>query len=333
MTKDFTICVGTIGAGVWHSPNGGEKWRRSKMNLPFHAEPGEIQIRALAVSPHNPHTVFAGSEVGLYRSDDKGATWHLIDSPMDGLQIWSVAVHPANPDIIFAGTKPPGIFRSQDGGAHWEKLSPGIAERCFAGAPKVTNIVCDPRDSRTVWAGVEIDGVYRSRDGGDTWTHLPPLGNDMLNQDVHGLAISLGLPAKIHVTTPDGIWTSTDEGESWIVHGFPRFYEKDRISYCRGVALKPDDPDVIFVGNGDFIPGKTGAVQRSIDGGKTWEAVPLPVEPNSTIYWFATHPADPNIIVANSLHGYVYISHDGGDSWQKVKQEFGEIRALAWLPN
>jgi hypothetical protein len=51
------------------------------------------------------------------------------------------------------------------------------------------------------------------------------------------------------------------------------------------------------------------------------------------MYWFATHPADPNIIVANSLHGYVYTSHDGGDSWQKVKQEFGEIRALAWLPN
>jgi photosystem II stability/assembly factor-like uncharacterized protein len=293
--KDFTICVGTVGAGVWYSPNGGEKWRRSKMNLPFHAEPGEIQIRALAVYPQDPNRILAGSEVGLYRSEDKGATWDLVESPIeDYAQIWSVAVHPTNPDIIFAGTKPPGLFRSIDGGKHWEKLPIPIAERCFAGAPKVTNI---------------------------------------LNQDVHGLAIGLGKPTKLHVTTPDGIWTSTTEGESWTLHGFPRFFERDKISYCRGVALKQGNPDVIFVGNGDFIPGKTGAIQRSTDGGKTWEAAKLPTAPNSTIYWFGTHPADPDVIVANSLHGYVYTSTDGGESWNKVNQEFGEIRAIAWAPN
>jgi photosystem II stability/assembly factor-like uncharacterized protein len=333
MAKDFTICLGTVGAGVWYSPDSGERWKRSRINLPFHAQPGEIQIRALAVSPHNPHHIFAGSEVGLYRSEDKGASWELLESPMDGLQIWSVAVHPTDPDIIFAGTKPPGVFRSQDGGKRWERVSIDIAEQCLAGAPKVTNIVFDPRDPRTVWVGVEIDGVFRSRDGGDTWTHLPALGSDPINQDIHGVAISLSQPTKILATTPNGIWTSMDEGESWTLRGFPRFYEKDRISYCRGVALKADDPEVIFVGNGDFIPGKTGAIQRSTDGGKTWEAVPLPVAPNSTIYWFATHPADPNIIVANSLNGYVYTSSDGGDSWKKLKQEFGEIRALAWMPN
>ena len=333
MAKEFTICLGTVGAGVWYSPDSGERWKRSRINLPFHAQPGEIQIRALAISPHNPHHIFAGSEVGLYRSEDKGANWELLESPLDGLQIWSVAVHPTDPDIIFAGTKPPGVFRSQDGGKRWERVSIDIAEQCLAGAPKVTNIVFDPRDPRTVWVGVEIDGVFRSRDGGDTWTHLPALGSDPINQDIHGVAISLSQPTKILATTPDGIWTSMDEGESWTLHGFPRFYEKDRISYCRGVALKADDPEVIFVGNGDFIPGKTGAIQRSTDGGKTWEVVPLPVAPNSTIYWFATHPADPNIIVANSLNGYVYTSSDGGDSWKKLKQEFGEIRALAWLPN
>jgi len=333
MAKDFTICLGTVGAGVWYSPDSGERWKRSRINLPFHAQPGEIQIRALAVSPHNPQHIFAGSEVGLYRSEDKGANWELLESPMDGLQIWSVAVHPTDPNIIFAGTKPPGVFRFQDGGKRWERVSIDIAEQCLAGAPKVTNIVFDPRDPRTVWVGVEIDGVFRSRDGGDTWTHLPALGSDPINQDIHGVAISLGQPTKILATTPDGIWTSMDEGESWTLHGFPRFYEKDRISYCRGVALKADDPEVIFVGNGDFIPGKTGAIQRSTDGGKTWEVVPLPVAPNSTIYWFATHPADPNIIVANSLNGYIYTSSDGGDSWKKLKQEFGEIRALAWMPN
>ena len=67
MAEQFTICVGTVGAGVWFSPDGGDHWRRSKMDLPFHAEPGEIQIRALALSPHDPHRVYAGSEAGLYQ--------------------------------------------------------------------------------------------------------------------------------------------------------------------------------------------------------------------------------------------------------------------------
>ena len=303
------------------------------MNLPFHGEPGEIQIRVLAVSPHNPHHVLAGSEVGLYRSRDNGMNFELVESPMDGMQIWSAAWHPTNPDTIFVGTKPPALFRTTDGGSRWEKLSAPFAERCFAGAPKVTNVICDPRDPHTVWASVEIDGVFRSRDGGDTWTHLM-LGEKMLNGDIHGLALSPdSRPARILATTPDGIWTSLNEGESWTVHGFPRFAERDQISYCRGLALKPDDPNVIFVANGDFIPGKRGAIQQTRDGGKTWEKAPLPVEPNSTMYWIATNGADPNVVLANSIHGYLYLSTDAGDSWTKLRREFGEVRALAWLPN
>jgi hypothetical protein len=310
MTQEFTICVGTVGAGLWYSSDGGERWKRSKMELPFSAWANDIQVRTLAVSPHNPHQNYAGSEVGLYRSVDNAATFNLLGEPMSGTQIWSLALDPEDPNVIFAGTRPPAVFRSNDGGKSWKRLAIDIAEQCPIGPPRVTNLVIDPRDYRTVWAGVELDGVFRSRDGGDTWTHLPQLGVRDTSTDVHGVAISPGRPAKILVTTPNGIFSSTDEGASWTLHAFPKFAERDHVSYCRGVAVKADDPDVIFVANGNDVPGDRGTIQRSRDGGRTWEAARMPVEPNSTMYWFATNRADANTILANSIYR-LYLPEQG----------------------
>jgi photosystem II stability/assembly factor-like uncharacterized protein len=190
-------------------------------------------------------------------------------------------------------------------------------------------MIVDPRDHRTIWAGIEVDGVYKSLDGGDTWVHLPDLGPDPFQGDIHGMAINPGRTTSVYATSPFGIATSTDEGESWEYHLFPKFQEEDTRSYCRGMIIKADDPKVMFVGNGDSIPGRTGAIRCSRDGGQTWNAASLPVQPNSVIYWFATHTAVPDVIVAASLYGYVYKSDDGGESWQKLDKEFGEIRTVA----
>ena len=65
-----------------------------------------------------------------------------------------------------AGTRPAGVYRSRDGGLHWEKLAVDIARECSIGTPFVTSVIADPDDHRVVWAGVEIDGVFRSLDGG-----------------------------------------------------------------------------------------------------------------------------------------------------------------------
>lgn len=327
MAQDYTILIGTVGSGLAVTPDGGDTWTKIRQPIP-----SESNVRALSVYPDNPHRVLAGSDMGIFRSEDSGTTWEKLDSPMEDLQIWSVTVDPTDPLTIFAGTRPEG-FRSKDDGKTWSKLSMGVNMNCPIGTPRTTNMIVDPRDNRTVWAGIEVDGVYKSLDGGDNWVHLPDLGSDPFHGDIHGMALKTGSSSSVYCTSPFGIASSEDEGESWDYHYFPKFNEADGRSYCRGMLIKTDDPDVMFVGNGDFIPGDTGAVQRTKNAGQSWEPVSLPVEPNSVIYWLGTHQERANVIVAASLFGYVYVSEDGGESWQKLKKEFGEIRSVAVLPN
>ena len=318
MAGNYSILVGTTGAGLFHSSNSGESWGR--IGSPF---PGESQIRALASDPNSPNIVYAGSNNGFYRSEDAGGSWAKLDSPMEGLNIWSIAVDPSDSNTIFVGTSPPFIFRSRDAGKTWQKLSADIAQECAIGSPRVTAMLAN---QGTVFAGVEIDGVYRSGDGGDTWARV----EGITNPDIHGMAFSLGEQQRVLVSTPNEIFASEDAGETFqslaSTASFP-------MGYCRWIAVKPDDPQVLFAANGDAAIGNTGTIQRSTDGGRSWETRPLPVEPNSPLWNFATHSADPNLILANSVYGELYRSPDGGDSWEKLKKEFTEVRALAWVPN
>src|SRR5439155_399983 len=224
MAKDLTICVGTIGSGIWRSPDGGETWTRVRPS-----RYPENDVRALAVHPRAPHIVYAGTDAGVYRSEDRGATWTTI-----------------------AG---------------------GLS---------------DP--------------------------------------DIHGIAISGGQPKVVLATTPREVFASTDTGESWqrleVMQQFPH-------AYTRAIAVKADDPHVLFVGHGQTASPTIGSVQRSQDGGKTWATLPLPGEPNSYISCLATHPSDPNLVLASTLYGQLLMSHDAGDAWRKVRQEFSEVRALA----
>ncbi len=341
MAKDYTILIGTLGQDLNVSSDGGESWTHvGRLETTRKTIPDEGNVRALCVYPDNPRRVLAGvdghqflpsSQVGVFRSEDGGATWENLDAPTARLEIWSIAVDPADPGTIFVGTRPEG-FRSRDGGKSWSRLRMDVNMDGPIGAPRTTRMVVDPRDSRTIWAGTEVAGVYKSQDGGDSWMKLPDLGANPFHGDIHDVALNTG-SGTVYCTTPFGIAASRDEGESWDYHCFPKFNVGARASYCRGILIKADDPDVMFVGNGDTIPGVTGALQRTMDGGKSWEPVSLPVKPNSLIYWMGTHKERPNVIVAASILGYVYVSEDGGDSWQKLQKEFGEVRSVALLPN
>lgn len=320
MTQASTLCVGTVGTGVWRSTDSGETWRQVREGLW-----NESRIYSFAVHPHAPQIIYAGADDGLYRSEDGGERFARVDSPLNTLQVWNIAIDPVDPQIIFAGTRPSALFRSRDGGVHWQQLTVELADECPAvRIPRVTALVVDPTDHNIVWAGIEVDGVRRSLDGGETWTHIAGGLND---PDIHDIALS---PHGVLVSTPREIFISTDTGGSWQGLGVaPHF----AFRYCRGLALKTDNPDVMFVATGDAATGSTGAIQRSADGGHSWERPALPVEPNTPIWAFATHAACPEFIAACSHYGQLFTSDDSGKTWGKIRREFSEIRALAMTAN
>jgi photosystem II stability/assembly factor-like uncharacterized protein len=279
------------------------------------------------VHPTEPQSIFAGGDTGLFVSRNGGANWERVGAPGNVPTIWSLAIDPGDPRVLFAGTRPAGVYRSRDGGQQWEKLVVPIAAECAIGTPFVTSVMVDPDDHRLVWAGVEIDGVFRSQDGGETWTHVE---TGLYDPDIHAMTVAASHPKRVFASTAREMFTSVDLGQTWQPLGVKA---KWPLPYARGMAVKTDDPRVLFAGCGETTTGETGHVLRSTDAGQTWEMLSLPVAPNATIWGLATHAANANRILAFSLFGEVYISEDAGDSWRKVGREFGEIRTAAWLPN
>lgn len=321
MIQPHRIYVGTIGEGLWRSTDGGATFVRAMDGMFV-----ECHVRALAVHPTKPATLYLGCEQGLFRSTDGADNWNRVESPLNGLQVWSLLVSPGDPDVILAGTCPPRLFRSGDGGRTWTEPAVKIAQECARIMyNRVTTLRADPLEPATVWAGVEIDGLFVSRDAGRRWE---PIGIGLSSRDIHDLALVTRNGTKhILASTNNDLNLSTDGGARWqplqVGKSLPW-------PYCRGLATKCGQPEVVLMGNGDSPPGSTGVVARSSDGGTTWQPAEMPHRANSTIWNFAVNPADPELIYASSVSGQVYRSTDGGAFWTQLAREFGEIRALAW---
>src|SRR5437660_6339872 len=84
MARTGTILVGTIGQGVMTSADDGESWTRAGMSQGMHSD---CIVRALAPDPRRPDVVYAGTDMGLYASEDRGARWRLLDTPMNGSMV------------------------------------------------------------------------------------------------------------------------------------------------------------------------------------------------------------------------------------------------------
>lgn len=197
---------------------------------------------------------------GVLRSDDAGVSW--TPSGLDGLIVKSLAISPADPNVVYAGTKPPKLYKSENGGRDWEEL-PALqrvrkwwwrqpAER--PSVPYVSALAPAPTDPDVVVAGIEAGAILRSDDGGATWHgHLRGAVRDCHALTFHpkGRYVYEGGGG---VRKP-GAAISNDAGLTW-----QRVSEGPNVNYGWAVVGDHADPKTWYVA---LAPG---AMKAHIDG-------------------------------------------------------------------
>jgi len=166
--------------GIYRSRDGGKTWE----HILFRDE--DTGSHDLAMDPNNPRILYAafwrarrlphmlqsgGAGCGIYRSTDGGDTWTEITRkpglPTGMLGKIGVAVSGAKPGRVWAivEAEDGALFRSDDGGEHWQRLS---EERDLRTRPwYYMHIYADPCDADTLW--ILNEKCFKSNDGGNTF--------------------------------------------------------------------------------------------------------------------------------------------------------------------
>jgi len=300
-----TVWVGTgevwvrnsvsVGDGIYRTNNGGETWK--KMGL----EKSE-RIAKIIIDPRNPDVVFAAAlgnlwnssaDRGLYRTTDGGKTWDKVLYVDENTGCSDIAVDWKNPDIMYAamwefrrtpwsfssGGKGSGLYRSDDGGKTWAKISSGMPE----GMLGRISVSVSPIKSEVVYALIEATktGLYRSSDQGKTWGLLTT--SEAVNDRPFYFSFFALDPVDTNVIYKPGsnISKSVDGGKTFssaAVEGGN--YHSD----CHPVYISKKDNNLIYMGT-------DGGVYYSMDKGNTWRMMRnLPV---SQFYHVSVDNAEP----------------------------------------
>jgi photosystem II stability/assembly factor-like uncharacterized protein len=108
-------------------------------------------VNALATVPNNGQLVYAGTNNGVFRSTDAGATWAATSLTQ---QTRALVVDPANTGTMYAGTYGAGVYASTDGGATWSAMNAGLT------CNKVLALALRSGPEVTLFAGTEGGSVF-----------------------------------------------------------------------------------------------------------------------------------------------------------------------------
>ena len=262
-----------------------------------------------ALEPAGEQTLWCGTiPGGLFRSDDAGDRWHLVDElwnreermswfggGKDDPGIHSIVVDPNNPQHVLVAISCGGVWRTRDGGTSWECCSNGLRAEYMppdqAYNPNVKDphrMVACPENFNHMWIQ-HHNGIFHSTDGSQNWEEIKDV-----DPAVFGFAVA------VHPHEP---------GTAWFVPGV-----KDELRFPR---------DARFV------------VTKTTDGGRTFRQITkgLPTEDAYDIVLRHALDVDQtgNMLAMGSTTGNFWVSEDSGESWQAVSNHLPPVYAVRFV--
>lgn len=238
------VLAGVDEAGLFFSEDGGDSWvpveglNEHETRSAWFPGAGGLCAHAILFDPAHPHRIWCGiSAVGVFRSDDGGATWHPKNR---GVR------------VIIA-----------------DQVQKEIGH-CVHGLAQ------DPLDANTIYRQ-DHAGMYVTRNGGDTWESAENglssgFGFPIAIDRSSGRLYAVPLEADEFRIPPGGalrVFRSGDRGASWepLTSGLPQSHAY--MGVLRG-ALETDslDPCGVYFGT------TSGTVHFSADGGDSWRTMP-----------------------------------------------------------
>jgi photosystem II stability/assembly factor-like uncharacterized protein len=284
--------------GAYRSTDRGERWER----LPLPADAG--QVWSILVHPRDPRTLLVGtSPVGVYRSDDDGATWRKLRNAVQAervkmpfaCRVMRLAVDPAEPGHLYAALEVGGAIRSLDGGETWSD--------CSADLIKLSEL---PHLKSRIVSDSEMEGML----------------------DGHALCVSAAAPGTVILALRMGLFRSTDRGVHWRDMEVGRF---SPLTYGRDIRVSPQDPRVLYACLSPAARSQDGSVYRSADLGETWTRFDRGIKAESTMMAVALHPRDPSAVYCVSRTGQVFGTENAGRTWHenRLPDGVGDVYAIA----
>ena len=239
-----------------------------------------------------------------------------------GGQINTLAISSKDSNLIFAGSwSGDGLFKSTDGGDHWESID-------YFRNREVFSVVLGGDDQKTVWVAHSMY-LAKSEDGGFSWKDCFSSEEErfsycVVNHPHDSNTAYLGCGGPERSDSGGAIFKTTDGGNNW--KKLPLTADHN----VRNIAIRQDSPEEIWIVSGhEFI--NEGSIYKSVDGGESW----IPISTGLKKSWFdeIVLTADkPPVIFAGGGNG-VYRSKDGGANWSQLNidgwPEDGWCRALA----
>lgn len=292
-----TFYLGTSGGEVYVSRDGAKNWKNPRYGTPF---PNYI-VDNLVLDKDGrlwaaSWGLWGGGVIAV--SADGGETWERRDAGLEDFSVRAIAIDPKDPKFVVVGGLT-GVYRSKDAGKSWEKISDQI---------NVESLAIDPRNRDRIFVGTWRQG-WRTDDGGKNWKHIAE--GMVLDTDMFSITIDEKNPDNIWVATCGWVYNSTNGGDKWT--RYKDGFENRRI---HDVKIDPIDPNVIYAGS-------VAGLYCSRDKGKMFGAIS---DKGLVINSIVVHPDRPKRIVLGIEGDGVYISHDGGSTYERTSTGLQNLR-------